>query len=187
METKMIVMILGIAFFCTASPATSQENPKGQESISKPLNERSSITKFEEQCPPGLWCGKKRGLNEEEKSKKNRRSMTKFGQDCPPGIWCGKKRQVQEDRFSPRLAFERPQNQAQNTQNFNPQAEEMNPSKAINAFPENFRQGPIDEKLFRRFEAGCPPGLWCGKKRSVPSKLADRSSTNCPPGLWCGK
>ncbi|XP_031554651.1 uncharacterized protein LOC116291611 [Actinia tenebrosa] len=182
METKVIVMLIGLACLCTASPSTPQEYDKGlseQQSISKPLDERSSISRFAQKCPPGLWCGKKRGLN---KRTKDRLSMTKFaGHDCPPGIWCGKKRQVNLK------AFETPQHQAQNVQTVNPQAEEINPNKANKVFPENLKQGPIDEKLFRRIEDDCPPGLWCGKKRSAPSKLADRSSTNCPPGLWCGK
>lgn len=62
------------------------------------------------------------------------------------------------------------------------------------------------------FASKCPPGLWCGKKRSLalsklkqmqqlgeeedqndetPKAVAQRSMSNfaskCPPGLWCGK
>lgn len=52
------------------------------------------------------------------------------------------------------------------------------------------------------FASKCPPGLWCGKKRSLvmsnlkkinkldedaSKPLDERFASKCPPGLWCGK
>lgn len=47
------------------------------------------------------------------------------------------------------------------------------------------------------YEKRCPPGLWCGKKRSATGDktetsrseqiLASSFEKRCPPGLWCGK
>jgi hypothetical protein len=208
MATKILVIFLGLAALCNvyvASPASSQDDTeaiKERRSMAKfaadcppglwcgkkraldergankkSLDERLSMAKFAADCPPGLWCGKKRGLNEQVQSKKSvdKLSMTKFAGDCPPGLWCGKKRQIGEDILSSR-PIQRPQS---GMENFNPQAEEISPSKG-KGFPNNM-------KLFRRSKDDCPPGLWCGKKRSASKGIAKRYSTICPPGLWCGK
>ena len=78
------------------------------------LSEPSSefVETFEKRCPPGLWCGKKRGIPEEQAmvpddedqhvkvdARKKRDVseediMKTFEKRCPPGLWCGKKRQV---------------------------------------------------------------------------------------------
>lgn len=72
-------------------------------------------------------------------------------------------------------------------------------------------ENKVDVKAARVAAAGCPPGLWCGKKRELaletranakevgqeqvqqgddlkPVEMEILSKQKrCPPGLWCGK
>ena len=142
------------------------------------------VETFEKRCPPGLWCGKKRGIPEEQamvpddkdqhvkvdagkKRDVSEEDMMKtFEKRCPPGLWCGKKRQA----FGP------------------------NENKATEVAEAN--------KTAEQFEKRCPPtGLWCGKRELSNEKSINTGQTEvdhdhsfmkafekrCPPGLWCGK
>ena len=58
----------------------------------------TDVDAFEKRCPPGLWCGKKRAITEEnaaaEKEKDESLSLEAFEKRCPSGLWCGKKRTI---------------------------------------------------------------------------------------------
>ena len=141
--------------------------------VSQPSSE--FVETFEKRCPPGLWCGKKRGIPEEQAmvpdDEDQHVKVDAFEKRCPPGMWCcaeavcGKKRSFSGSKSEGET---------------NTQIEE-------------------DKKnLASTFEKRCPPGLWCGKKRNVAEVIsiaADQNSETafdtlekrCPPGLWCGK
>jgi len=127
------------------------------------------VETFEKRCPPGLWCGKKRGIPEEQAmvsdDEDQHAEVDAFEKRCPPGLWCGKKRSFSGSKSAAK------------------------PNTPIEEDKEN---------LASTFEKRCPPGLWCGKKRNVPEEIsiaADQNSETvldtfekrCPPGLWCGK
>ena len=159
-------------------------------------------------CPPGLWCGKKRelalhdaprdsdyqpSLNEDDAGAsfgasddiaiKNARAVPA---GCPPGLWCGKKRE---------LAL----HDAPRDSDYQPSLNEDDAGASFGASDD------IAIKNARAVPAGCPPGLWCGKKRELAPQIErsqvqrednawpEKMETNrakakrCPPGLWCGK
>lgn len=147
-------------------PYVSMEMLTANES--KPSSEFAET--FEKRCPPGLWCGKKRGIPEEQAmasdDEDQHAEVDAFEKRCPPGLWCGKKRS-----FSGSTSAEKTNTQIEKDK----------------------------ENVASTFEKRCPPGLWCGKKRNVDEKIAiaaDQDSDykpleafekRCPPGLWCGK
>ena len=56
-----------------------------------------------------------------------------------------------------------------------------------------------EDDFINALEKRCPPGLWCGKKRTTTGDNLVGSNEEegelslktfekrCPPGLWCGK
>ena len=66
--------------------------------ISDDEDQHADVDAFEKRCPPGLWCGKKRTITEEnaaaEEEKDESSSLEAFEKRCPPGLWCGKKRTI---------------------------------------------------------------------------------------------
>lgn len=156
-----MTMFAGLLLLILFVPYVSMEILKAD--LSEPSAE------FEKRCPPGLWCGKKRGIPEEDAmvsdDEDQHAEVNAFEKRCPPGLWCGKKRSFSGSKSAAKT---------------NTQIEEDK------------------ENLASTFEKRCPPGLWCGKKRNVPEEIsiaADQNSETvldtfekrCPPGLWCGK
>ena len=67
-----------------SSIKSKAEGPKKQDPL---------MDVFVKRCPPGLWCGKKRAITEEEERDESS-SLEAFEKRCPPGLWCGKKRTI---------------------------------------------------------------------------------------------
>ncbi|XP_032226775.1 uncharacterized protein LOC116610157 [Nematostella vectensis] len=177
----------------------------------EPAIEQSSRFKSADDCPVGLWCGKKRSASKGESieishSNKQReqgeeestvlqkltdgntgppdevarRMFRRASTSCPPGLWCGKKRSIPEQ---------------------NPSGLELQLPYLAGTLPSyevNDEDAPQSDlkKMFRRASTSCPPGLWCGRKRTVysnigipprQSSLKSKFERSCPPGLWCGK
>ena len=98
--------------WCGKKRETPEAKEKSDDSIMKDDPEELSSVKaegpkeqgplmdvFEKRCPPGLWCGKKRAIIQEnaaeEDEKDESSSLEAFEKRCPPGLWCtGKKRTI---------------------------------------------------------------------------------------------
>ena len=163
--TFQMKMIAGFLLCILYVPYVSMEMSTAD--VSAPSSE--FVETFEKRCPPGLWCGKKRGITEKQAmvsdDEDQHAGVDAFEKRCPPGLWCGKKRSFPGSK---------------------------------SAVKSNTPIEEGKENLASTFEKRCPPGLWCGKKRSVAEEIsiaADQNSETamdtfekrCPPGLWCGK
>ena len=62
------------------------------------------VETLEKRCPPGLWCGKKRGISKEQAmisdDEDQHTDVDAFEKRCPPGLWCGKKRAITEENVA---------------------------------------------------------------------------------------
>ncbi|CAH3022446.1 unnamed protein product, partial [Porites evermanni] len=157
---------------------------------------------FEKRCPPGLWCGKKRQVTEEET--KAKQQVNVFEKRCPPGLWCGRKREAKDLSSSKSTERVKVDNMAYQFEKRCPPGLWCGKKREVS--DQNLNNAPTTEDINRQtriktFEKRCPPGLWCGKKREVADVVSNRKSTEtgdvnnmagrfekrCPPGLWCGK
>ena len=152
---------------------------------------------FEKRCPPGLWCGKKRQVTEEEtKASQYDEKQHPDGKILDSNLAAKTKTQfknpneqrkqqvnVFEKRCPPGLWCGRKR-----------EAKDLSSSKST-------ERVNVDNMAYQ-FEKRCPPGLWCGKKREVSDQNLNNAPTTedinkktriktfekrCPPGLWCGK
>ena len=139
----------------------------------KDVTVKNIAENFEKRCPPGLWCGKKRDISNQEQLEDNGNqvSIDTFEKRCPPGLWCGKKRDIPDDG---------PITEERRSQSLMKVFEKRCPPGLWcgkkREFPEELpdetkeKEKAMDEVVLSTFQNRCPPGLWCGKKRAVTER-----------------
>ena len=152
---------------------------------------------FEKCCPPGLWCGKKRHLTEEET-----RASQYDEQQQPDG-------KIFDGNLAARTKTQFKDPNEQRKQQVNVFEKRCPPGlwcgrkrEVKDLSSSNSTERVNVDNVADQFEKRCPPGLWCGKKReSSDQNLNNFPLTEdinkqsriktfekrCPPGLWCGK
>ena len=183
--TFQMKMIVGLLLCILYVPYVSMEMLTAHSSA--PSSE--FVETFEKRCPPGLWCGRKRGIPEQQAmisgDKGQHADVDAFEKRCPPGLWCGKKRS-----FSGKTNTHTKEDKENLVSTFEKRCppglwcgkKRSVPQEISIAADQN------SETAMDTFEKRCPPGLWCGKKRGLSEKnMMKTFEKRCPPGLWCGK
>ena len=69
---------------------TLKKSSMTESKAEEPKKQGPLMDVFEKCCPPGLWCGKKRAITEEnaaeEEEKDEKSSLEAFEKRCPPGL-----------------------------------------------------------------------------------------------------
>ena len=173
--TSQMKMTAGLLLCILYVPYVSMEMLTAD--LSAPSSE--FVETLEKRCPPGLWCGKKRGIPEEQAmisdDEDQHADVDAFEKRCPPGLWCGKKRsfsgknnsQAEDDKENLVSTFEKrcPPGLWCGKKRSVPQ--EISIAADQNS-----------ETVMDTFEKRCPPGLWCGKKRGLSRKNMMKRSKN---------
>lgn len=156
---------LGCVKEAVSTIESAKQNPKEVkvDNMAKTFNRR---------CPPGLWCGKKRQISNQEQieDNDNQVSTDTFEKRCPPGLWCGKKRDIPDD--GPITKERRSQSSIKVFEKRCPPGLWCGKKReSPEELPDETKEieKAMDEVL-NTFENRCPPGLWCGKKRAVSKR-----------------
>lgn len=147
---------------------------------------------FEKRCPPGLWCGKKRGVPEEEAMVVDDHypEVNAYEKRCPPGLWCGKKRSLSRGKSAAKTNTQIEDYKENLASTFEKRCPPGLWCGKKRALPEEILTAADNNRksITDTFEGRCPPGLSCGKKRDIPKEeMMETFEKRCPPGLWCGK